>query len=158
MNMVPRVETTKDALTWVRGMSDAEAAAFVSSAVGGITSAVSDVYDVHPFAAQCLVGRVCERLSVGRAAEIDAEVIDAGRCSRAEVHRVLVDVGRQVQRAPRVLRGERNPDAEIAYAAGTGTPIRKIVAMTGFSRRDILATITYAWDEQRITNYWLGFC
>ncbi|MEL4163076.1 hypothetical protein [Corynebacterium bovis] len=156
MNRVPRIESTKDALAWVQGMSDAEVAAFVGSAVGGITSAVSDVYDVHGFAAQCLVGRVCERISIGRATEIDAEAIDAGRCTNDELRRVFVDVARLIQRAPRVLRNERNPDAEIAYAAGTGTPIRKIVAMTGFSRRDILATISYAWDEDRITSYWLG--
>lgn len=156
MNMVPQVTTTKDALAWVTAMTDAEAAAFVASAVGGITSAVSDIYDVHSFAAQCLVGRVYERMSAGRGFDIDAEVIDAGRCKNGDVHHVLIEAGRLVLRAPRVLRGDRNPDAEIAYAAGTGTPIRKIVAMTGFRRRDILATITYAWDEQRITNYWLS--
>lgn len=32
--MVPQVTTTKDALAWVTGMTDAEAAAFVASAVG----------------------------------------------------------------------------------------------------------------------------
>ena len=156
MNMVPQVTTTKDALAWVTAMTDADAAAFVASAVGGITSAVSDIYDVHSFAAQCLVGRMCERMSAGRGFDIDAEVIDAGRCKNGDVHHVLIEAGRLVLRAPRVLRGDRNPDAEIAYAAGTGTPIREIVTMTGFRRLDILATITYAWDEQRITNYWLS--
>lgn len=139
-------------------MSDAEAAVFVSSALGGITGIASYVYDVHSFAARCLVGRVCECISVGRVTEIDAEVIDAGWCSRAEVRRVVVEVGRLVQHAARVLHGDRPPDVEIAYAAGTGTPIRRIVAMTGFRRWDVLAMITDAWDEQRIINYWLGFC
>ncbi|RRQ14098.1 hypothetical protein [Corynebacterium bovis] len=136
-------------------MTDAQAAGLVASTIGGVVTTVCDIYDVHPFAAACLVGRACEHLSEGRARELDAKAIDTGQATSEEIHHVLIAAGRMILHAPQVLQPECNPDSEIAYAAGTGTPIRDIVTTTGLPRREITDAIDYAWDETRITDYWL---